>query len=187
MRKRKLFLFQWCLLTKLTIVTADKILQSVPIISEQVNEDELRGNKLITDMTSHHCLWILTHKLCFSILISLLYFGPSDPFSQIPHVQLSSCFQNFAQSNSNFCTCIFSVLIICKCAQSCLPLYDPMDCSPSGSSVYGIPQARLLEWVAISSFRGIIHGLASHYFGFYMDPLHPHNFHILFIFSKSYS
>ena len=30
----------------------------------------------------------------------------------------------------------------------------PMDCSPSGSSVHGILQARMLEWVAISFFRG---------------------------------
>ena len=32
--------------------------------------------------------------------------------------------------------------------------YDPMDCSPLGSSVHGISQARILEWVAISSSRG---------------------------------
>ena len=32
--------------------------------------------------------------------------------------------------------------------------YDPMDCSPSGSSVLGISQARLLEWVAIFCSRG---------------------------------
>ena len=31
---------------------------------------------------------------------------------------------------------------------------DPMDCSPPGSSVHGIFQARILEWVAISYFRG---------------------------------
>ena len=30
---------------------------------------------------------------------------------------------------------------------------DPMDCSPPGSSVHGIPQARILEWLAISSSR----------------------------------
>ena len=35
-------------------------------------------------------------------------------------------------------------------AQSCLTLSDPMDCSPPGSSVHGIFQARVLEWVAIS-------------------------------------
>ena len=39
-------------------------------------------------------------------------------------------------------------------AQPCPTLSDnPMDCSPSGSSVHGIFQARLLEWVAISFSR----------------------------------
>ena len=38
--------------------------------------------------------------------------------------------------------------------QSCLTLYDPMDCSPPGSSVHGILQARVLKWVAISFSRG---------------------------------
>ena len=35
-------------------------------------------------------------------------------------------------------------------AQSCPTLCDPMDCSLSGSSVHGIFQARVLEWVAIA-------------------------------------
>ena len=35
-------------------------------------------------------------------------------------------------------------------AQSCPSLCDPMDCGPPGSSVHGILQARILEWVAIS-------------------------------------
>ena len=35
-------------------------------------------------------------------------------------------------------------------AQSCPTLSDPMDCSPSGSSVHGIFQARVLEWGAIT-------------------------------------
>ena len=35
-------------------------------------------------------------------------------------------------------------------AQSCLTLSDPMDCSLPGSSIHGIFQARVLEWVAIS-------------------------------------
>ena len=34
--------------------------------------------------------------------------------------------------------------------QSCLTLYDPMDCTPLASSIHGIFQARILEWVAIS-------------------------------------
>ena len=39
-------------------------------------------------------------------------------------------------------------------AQSCPTLCNPMDCSPSGSSVHGIFQARILEWVAISFSKG---------------------------------
>src|SRR5574340_517638 len=35
-------------------------------------------------------------------------------------------------------------------AQSCPTLSDPMDCSPQGSSVHGIFQARVLEWGAIA-------------------------------------
>ena len=34
--------------------------------------------------------------------------------------------------------------------QLCLTLSDPMDCSPPGSSVHGIVQARVLEWGAIA-------------------------------------
>ena len=36
--------------------------------------------------------------------------------------------------------------------QSCLTVCDPMDCSLPGPSVYGIFQARVLEWVAIHGF-----------------------------------
>ena len=39
-------------------------------------------------------------------------------------------------------------------AQWCPTLCDPMDCSPPGSSVHGILQARILEWVVISFSRG---------------------------------
>ena len=47
-------------------------------------------------------------------------------------------------------------------AQSCPTLSDPMDCSPLGSSVYGIFQARVLEWGAIAfSAVVVLHGLSS--------------------------
>ena len=38
--------------------------------------------------------------------------------------------------------------------QSCLSLYHPMDCSPPESSVLGILQARILEWISILFSRG---------------------------------
>ena len=45
--------------------------------------------------------------------------------------------------------------ILCaKLCQLCPTLCDPMDYSPLGSSVHGILQARILEWVAMSSSRG---------------------------------
>ena len=42
----------------------------------------------------------------------------------------------------------------CLVAKSCLTLCDPMDCSPPGSSVHGILQARVREWGAMPSSRG---------------------------------
>ena len=45
----------------------------------------------------------------------------------------------------------FKVLLV---AQSCSTLCNPMDCSPPGSTVHGISQARILEWVAVSSSKG---------------------------------
>ena len=41
-------------------------------------------------------------------------------------------------------------IVLCLVAQSCPTVCDPMDYSPPGSSVRGILQARILEWVAIS-------------------------------------
>ena len=38
-----------------------------------------------------------------------------------------------------------------KSLQSCLTLCDPMDCSPPGSSVHGILQVRILEWLPFFS------------------------------------
>ena len=49
-------------------------------------------------------------------------------------------------------------LCACMCAhllQWCPTLCDPMDCSPPGSSVHGILQAKILEWVAMPSSRDL--------------------------------
>ena len=44
--------------------------------------------------------------------------------------------------------------MLAKLLHSCPILCDPVDCSPPGSSVHGILQARILEWVAVSFSRG---------------------------------
>ena len=46
------------------------------------------------------------------------------------------------------------IITYSKVAQSGLTLRDPIDCSPPGSSVRGMLQARILEWVAMPSSRG---------------------------------
>ena len=65
-------------------------------------------------------------------------------------------------SKMNACVCVYMYVhvthIICICAQSlqsCPTLSDPTYCSPPGSSVHGILQARTLEWVAMPSSKGI--------------------------------
>ena len=50
------------------------------------------------------------------------------------------------------CHCLLQCMEVqseSEVAQSCPTLSDPMDCSPPGSSVHGIFQARVLEWGAI--------------------------------------
>ena len=46
--------------------------------------------------------------------------------------------------------CVFGCLV----TKSCPTLWDPVDCSLPGSSVHGISQARILEWVALFFSRG---------------------------------
>ena len=52
----------------------------------------------------------------------------------------------FNATYQNFSYLYMKVLV----SQSCPTLCDPMDCSPPGSSVRGILQARILEWVGLS-------------------------------------
>ena len=52
------------------------------------------------------------------------------------------------------CVCVCVCVRTCTCPQSRPVLCDFVDCCPPGSSVHGISQARILEWVAISFFRG---------------------------------
>ena len=53
------------------------------------------------------------------------------------------------------CTPVYRVVILLFSLLSCVWLFcDPMDCSPPGSSVHGIFQASILEWIAIPFSRG---------------------------------
>ena len=75
---------------------------------------------------SSYSLWFLLDDSCFATLCSFLPYSKGNQL----HVYVWSALQ--------------------LCPAFC----DPMDCSPSGSSVHGILQARILEWVALPSSRG---------------------------------
>ena len=49
---------------------------------------------------------------------------------------------------------VYWVFMHAQTLQPCLTLFDCTDFSPSGSSVHGIIQARILEWLAMPSYRG---------------------------------
>ena len=52
------------------------------------------------------------------------------------------------------CVCVCVCEYVYLTTKSCPNLCNSMDCSPSGSSVHGISQARILEWVVIPISRG---------------------------------
>ena len=96
--------------------------------------------KLVLLIPRPVCLWHSLSSDSFLIVISLfllLFFFPG--------VRVCVC----------VCVCVVCVCAqSCLCVQLCLILCHPVNCSPPGSSVQGISQARILEWVAISSSRG---------------------------------
>ena len=50
---------------------------------------------------------------------------------------------------------VLNIVACCLVTKSCLIFLQSQDCSPPGSSVHGISQARILEWVVISFSRDL--------------------------------
>ena len=76
----------------------------------------------------------------------LSWFSPTPGFSYINLLQISPIYKYWKVSE--FSPCCYCCLI----AKSCLTHCSHMNCK--GSSVHGISQARILEWVVVSFFRG---------------------------------
>ena len=77
------------------------------------------------------------------------------------HSQTTVCFQDFSYAFTYFilnlkCLNTPYYAAAAKSLQSCPTLCDPVDCSPPGSSVHGIFQARVLEWGAIAFSDSIL-------------------------------
>ena len=62
--------------------------------------------------------------------------------------------EEITYSGDNMLEMIYACMLNCFSMSNSLTLCDPLDCSPSGSSVHGILQARILEWVAMIFSRG---------------------------------
>ena len=105
---------------------------------------------------------------CLSLLLSPKFCSP-DPRcrnSVTLHMNQTawSCFISWVQHRENQTEpasskaarfhLFFFLCTLAKLLQSCQTLCDPMDSSWPGSSVHGILQARILEWVAIPSSKG---------------------------------
>ena len=108
--------------------------------------------------------------LFFLITSGSLFLRIEVQFASTPHFEILlisfrsqiRCSTTLRVCLLNFLFCVFKISGVCVCvcvcvlvAQSCLTLRDPMDYSPPGSSIHGLLQARILEWVAMpSSSRG---------------------------------
>ena len=77
------------------------------------------------------------------------YLHSHKNLQRLKSYDLNSIFSMFQIYNVYICTSEWV-----KIAQSCLTFCSSMDCSPPGSSVLGILQARILEWVAVPFSRG---------------------------------
>ena len=93
-----------------------------------------------------------------------------DPFIRVEALDGPIIFPSIAEIDGSWPTCLLvgnilkhrcnyikpylHLFIYTYVSQSCPTLCDPMDCCPPGSSVHGILQVRVLEWVVISFSRG---------------------------------
>ena len=87
--------------------------------------------------------WICGGESVLPVLL-LHHLGSSPP---IHHFNVNFLLYIFFAHDITCCLCVCQSL-------SCVWICDPMDCSPPGSSVQGILQARVLEWVTISFSGG---------------------------------
>ena len=67
-------------------------------------------------------------------------------FYEISKITIKKQYRHYTECDFN--------TILCLCAHSCLTFCDFMDCSPPGSFVHWILQARILGWVVMPSSRG---------------------------------
>ena len=107
----------------------------------QKQRDEIHQN-------AHLIVWKKMRTIdCFQDLELLLKILKFCSLLRVPIFVVSVCRISYflIEAESLHSVCV---------SQLCPILFDPMDCSPPGSSLHGIFRARMLEWIAISFSRG---------------------------------
>ena len=98
-------------------------------------------------------VWMLLRKLNIEVL-----YDPAIIFLSIylekTIIQKDTHTPVFITERSTIAKIYMCVFVYAKSLQSCPALCDPVDCSPPGSSVHGVLQARILEWVVMPSYSG---------------------------------
>ena len=95
------------------------------------------------------CYWTIRAGLVFSPTKRVIPF--QHRCEHCRSLQLEMVFSSIKKEKFYLC----QVLQFSSVAQSCPTLCNPMDYSPSGSSVHGIFQVRILDWVAVSFSRDL--------------------------------
>ena len=114
------------------------------LMGSQVSE-----GSLVVGLESEERVWVnLKRDLSITLLISAV--------SQ-PWLRFRSIWGDFLSTHAWALSSRFWFSWLCTllcCAQLCSTFCNPLDCNPPGSSVHGISQASILEWLVISSSKG---------------------------------
>ena len=132
------------------------LLNQIPFHSISLNSTRQKNPCWVLGRVSNTTTaWLRSLVISFLDRPKMLYSYPSRSPSA-PRLYLASRCHG-SQSMHALCTSCCCLLV----AKSCPTLCNPMDCSLPGSSVHGILQARILEWVAIFFSRGSSQTLVS--------------------------
>ena len=99
------------------------------------------------EVVTEHLIWV--PYLIQQISTGYLFYMVLYMFHDALQIRPTFCFPHCVHKSVPY-VCISIEKVKVFVTQSCLTLCNPMDCSPPDSSVHGISQGRILEWVVIS-------------------------------------